>query len=49
MSFPPQRRRPIIQLVFDDTSQTGERHIVHGDIDRGAVVLDRFDVAAAFA
>ena len=43
-----QRRGPIAQTVFDEGGQTGERHVVHRDVDRGAIVVDRLNVAARF-
>ncbi len=43
-----QRHGPIGQPVFDDAGQTGERHVVHRDVDRRAIVVDRLDAAARF-
>ena len=43
-----QRRGSIGQTVFDDPGQTSERHIVHRDVDRRAIVVDRLDAAASF-
>src|SRR5258708_19497307 len=43
-----QRRGPIAQTVFDNAGQAGERHVVHRDVDRRAIVVDRLDVAARF-
>ena len=43
-----QRRGPIAQTAFDDGGQTGERHVMHRDVNRGAIVVDRLNVAARF-
>ena len=43
-----QRRGPIGHVVFDDAGQTGVRHVVHCDVGRRAVVLDRLNAAARF-